>query len=67
MGWITEILANLASKRQGYDRICIGAEAKLHAIGHAFPKSIETFIRIGFFNQLENAASTHFNQMNSGR
>ena len=52
---------NLASKRQGYDRICIGAEAKLHAIAALhFPKSIETFIRIGFFNQLENSGINAF-------
>jgi hypothetical protein len=52
---------NLASKRQRYDRICIGAEAKLHAIAALhFPKSIETFIRMGYFNQRENSGISAF-------
>jgi hypothetical protein len=61
---------NLASKKQGYDRICIGAEANLHAIEALhFPKSIETFVRIGYFNQLENSGinafqSDEFGQIN---
>jgi hypothetical protein len=44
------------SKNSGHDRICIGAEANLHAIpGLHFPKSIESFLRMGYFNQRENS------------
>jgi hypothetical protein len=50
-----------AKKDEGYHRIGLGAEAALHTIKPLnFPPSIETFVRIGYFNQRENSGIDAF-------
>jgi hypothetical protein len=44
-----------------YNRFCIGVETALHSIPRLnFPVSIETFVRLGYFNLRENSAFNGF-------
>jgi hypothetical protein len=52
---------DVQTMKRGYDRICLGVEANLHAIpALRFPESIETFVRLGYFNQRENSRINAF-------
>lgn len=56
-----------AKKDEGYHRIGLGAEAALHTIPALnFPSAIETFARIGYFNQRENSGINAFQSESFG-
>jgi hypothetical protein len=60
-------LPNAADKKRAYDRISIGAQANLHAIpALRFPPSIETFLRLGYFNLRDNSGIDAFDAQNFG-
>jgi len=57
----------LTDKDEGYNRFSFGLEAALHAIPALnFPSSIETFARIGYFNQRENSGINAFQSESFG-
>jgi hypothetical protein len=50
-----------ADKNEGYHRFSLGVESALHAIpALRFPSSIETFVRISYFNERENSGINTF-------
>jgi len=53
--------ASRPEKQSGYDRVMIGIEGNARAIAALqLPKSVEGFVRLGYFNQRENSAIDAF-------
>jgi len=53
--------STLSARQKGYDRIMTGVELGMHKIAALhIPQSIETFVRLGFFNQRENSVIDAF-------
>ena len=53
--------ASMPEKQRGYDRIMIGVEGNARAIAALqLPKSVEGFVRLGYFNQRENSVIDAF-------